>query len=156
MNNGDKKENELLTKWLDRSHIVLGAHHHASSVLDRRRYWLGVSVVILSSFVGTSIFATLQRSPSLPIIITVGLASFLAATLASLQTFLRYEERAERHRSAGIKYGALMRELEQKIAFPPKDDEELSKFINDIRIRWDKLNEKSRIIPRAVWDQVNK
>jgi hypothetical protein len=149
-------ENELLTKWLNRSHTVIATHHHASAVLDSRRYWLGVSVIILTGFVGTSIFATLQGSPSLPVKIVVGLASFLAATLASLQTFLRYEERAERHRSAGIKYGVIMRELEQKAAFPPKDEEELLRFIDDVRIRWDKLNEESPIIPRAIWNRFNK
>jgi hypothetical protein len=150
------RDNELLTKWLNRSHIVLAAHHHASAVLDGRRYWLGISVIILTSFVGTSIFATLQGSPNLPVKITVGLASFLAATLASLQTFLRYEERAERHRSAGIKYGMIMRELEQKVAFPPKEEDELLRFIDDIRIRWDKLNEESPIIPRAIWNRFDK
>ncbi|MBD3885493.1 SLATT domain-containing protein [Phormidium tenue FACHB-886] len=144
------EENELLIKWLKRSHIVLAAHHHASAVLQRRRYWLGVSVIILTSFVGTSIFATLEGSPSLPIKIAVGFASFVATTLASLQTFLWYEERAERHRSAGIKYGVIMRELEQKAAFPPKDEDELLRSINDIRIRWDRLNEESPIIPGAI------
>ena len=42
----------------------------------------------------------------------VGLASVLAAVLASLQTFLGYSERAEKHRVAGAKYGAIGRELE--------------------------------------------
>jgi hypothetical protein len=41
------------------------------------------------------------------------LASVAAALLASLQTFLGYSERAEKHRVAGAKYGALGRELEQ-------------------------------------------
>jgi hypothetical protein len=45
--------------------------------------------------------------------IVVGLASVAAALLASLQTFLGYSERAEKHRIAGAKYGALGRELEQ-------------------------------------------
>ena len=45
--------------------------------------------------------------------IVVGLASVAAAWLASLQTFLGYSERAEKHRIAGAKYGALGRELEQ-------------------------------------------
>jgi hypothetical protein len=62
----------------------------------------------------------------------------------------------KRHRSAGIKYGVIMRELEQKAAFPPRDEGELLKFIDDIRIRWDKLNEESPIIPAAIWKRFNK
>ena len=44
--------------------------------------------------------------------ILIGLASVAAAILSSLQTFLGYSERAEKHRLAGAKYGALGRELE--------------------------------------------
>jgi hypothetical protein len=149
------EETDLLERWLHRSHVVLAAHHQASSVLDRKRYWIGISVMVLSSFVGTSIFATLQGSPSISVKVAVGLASFLSATLASLQTFLRYEERAGMHRAAGIKYAVIMRELEMKIAFLPTNEAEVLEFVNDIRIRWDRLNEESPIIPKAIWDNVN-
>lgn len=79
----------------------------------------------------------------------------MSAILASLQTFLRLEERAEKHREAGNKYGALMRELEQKITFPPQSNTELEKFVADLRVRWDKLNAESPTIPQDIWWRVN-
>ena len=50
--------------------------------------------------------------------ILVGLASVATAILTSLQTFLGYGERAEKHRLAGAKYGALGRKLETLRASP--------------------------------------
>ena len=99
--------------------LVSASSRHATRPLlvcrsfGSRKYWLGIPAVVLSTLVGTSVFATVQKQPQLWMQITVGLASVAAALLASLQTFLGYSERAEKHRIAGAKYGALGRELEQ-------------------------------------------
>jgi hypothetical protein len=75
------------------------------------------------------VFATVQKQPELWLQITVGLASVAAALLASLQTFLGYSERAEKHRIAGAKYGALGRELEQlRASDSPLSDDLISKI----------------------------
>ncbi len=50
--------------------------------------------------------------------ITIGLLSIGAAVLASQQTFLGYSERAEKHRVAAAKYGALGREPETMLVLP--------------------------------------
>jgi hypothetical protein len=68
---------------------------------SRLNYLLGVPVVVLTTFVGTSVFATLQEDVNTSLRILVGAVSVFAAVLASLQTFLRYPERAEKHRIAG-------------------------------------------------------
>jgi hypothetical protein len=45
--------------------------------------------------------------------IIAGIVSIAASVLASLLTFNRYEERTEKHRSAGISYKAALRKLEK-------------------------------------------
>ena len=73
-------------------------------------------VIALTALVGTSVFATLQSDAGPRVQITLGILSVAAAVLASLQTFLGYSERAEKHRVAGAKYGALARHLEELLA----------------------------------------
>jgi hypothetical protein len=103
---------DVLTDWYQRVAVTQRAHYLSADHFSRKSYWLGIPVIVLSTLVGTSVFATLQKQPGPELQIAVGLASVLAAVLASLQTFLGYSARAERHRVAGAKYGGLGRELE--------------------------------------------
>ena len=104
---------QVLDDWYKRVAITQKAHYLSAAYFSTRKYWLGIPAVVLSTLVGTSVFATVQKQPEVWLQIIVGLASVAAALLASLQTFLGYSERAEKHRIAGAKYGALGRELEQ-------------------------------------------
>jgi hypothetical protein len=103
---------EVLTDWYQRVTVTQSAHYLSADAFSRKSYWLGIPVIVLSTIVGTSVFATLAKGPGPKLQIAVGLASVLAAVLASLQTFLGYSARAEKHRVAGAKYGAVGRELE--------------------------------------------
>jgi len=58
--------------------------------------------------------------------IVAGLLSVLAAILASLQTFLKFSERAQMHREAGARFGALVKELEQYQKNPLDDPTSLN------------------------------
>ena len=104
---------QVLDEWYERVAVTQRAHYLSADHFGARKYWLGVPAVVLSTLVGTSVFATVQKQPELWLQLSVGLASVLSALLTNLQTFLGYSERAERHRIAGAKYGALGRELEQ-------------------------------------------
>ncbi len=77
----------LTAEWRVRVNRMKNAHYRAATLFERIHLYLGVPVIVLSSIVGTAVFA-------------------------SLQTFLRYSERADKHRIAGAKYGALNVDLE--------------------------------------------
>lgn len=115
-------EDDLLRKWCNRAHIVINAHYAAASVFQRRHRLLGVPTIILTTFVGTTIFATLAKEANQAVRILAGSASIVASILAGIQTFLRYDVTAEQHRHAAVDFGVLMRELEQLIAHPPKPE----------------------------------
>lgn len=134
---------ELLTKWLERVRRAQSAHYDSAVRCDRWHFWIGVPLVILTSFIGTSVFVTLQREAGAYIKIAVGLASVAAAVLASVQTFLRFSERAVSHRAAGMRFGALRKEIEHMQAFPPKDPDQTKDLAKSLLDKWNKINEES-------------
>jgi hypothetical protein len=139
---------QVLDDWYERVAVTQRAHYLSADHYGARKYWLGIPAVVLSTFVGTSVFATVQKQPDFWLQITVGLASVAAALLASLQTFLGYSERAEKHRIAGAKYGALGRELEQLRAsdVPPS-----AEAMSQVRKRLDDLAVESPNNPLAIY-----
>lgn len=133
-----KTQPELLNEWYRRVAVTQYAHYLSASHFGSRKYWLGIPAILLSTLVGTSVFATIEKQPDLWIRVAVGLASVAAALLASLQTFMGYAERAEKHRIAGARYGALGRELEQmsssEIQHTPEAIATLRKRIDDLAL----------------------
>jgi hypothetical protein len=148
----NEDEQDLLSKWYIRADIVQAAHYSASSHLERLHYMVGLPAVLLTTVVGSSIFASLSdtgaQSNTLKII--TGIFSIMAASLSAAQTFLRLGERANHHRVGGIRYSSLKREIEQTKVFPPDD---LRAYINTVRERWDKLNAECPTIPTRIFVQ---
>lgn len=107
-----QNQKELLEEWYRRVSVTQAAHYYSAGNFGTRKYFLGVPTVILTTLVGTSVFAAIQKQPDYWVQILVGLASVAAALLSGLQTFLGDAERSEKHRTAAAKYGALGRELE--------------------------------------------
>ena len=141
---------EVLHEWYRRAEITQYAHYLSADHFGKRKFWLGGPAVLLATFVGTSVFATMERQPGLWLQIAVGLASVAAALLASLQTFMNYPERAEKHRLAGAKYGALGRELEQLRSFEGGYAEQV---ISEMRRRVDELALESPNISLAIYSR---
>lgn len=129
---------QVLFRLVSESRSDQRAHYISAEYFSRKGYWLGIPVIALSTIVGTSVFASIQKQPAPSVQIAVGLASVLAAVLASLQTFLGYSTRVEKHRVAGAKYGALGRELEilraSNEAIPNEVIEELKKRLDALAL----------------------
>ena len=143
-------EKAFLRKWESRIVATQKGHYLSAQYYSRQNYVLGVPVIVLSTIVGTSVFATLQQQKQeIWIQILVGLASVAAAVLASLQTFLGFSDRAEKHRVAGAKYGAVGREVEALISFPPAKMEER---LDSIRQRLDALALESPNVPAKIYE----
>jgi len=103
---------DVLNDWYTRVDASQKAHYSSSNTYRSFSLWIGVPTVVLSLFVGTSVFASLETKPSVELQAIVGSCSVIAAVLAGLQTFFGFAERSERHRLAAAKYGAIGRELE--------------------------------------------
>jgi hypothetical protein len=136
--------------WYKRIVTVAHGHYRAALRYSRLNYWLGFPTVILTTVVGTSVFATLQEKPEFWWQITVGLMSIAAAILSALQSFLAYSDKAEKHRVAGAKYNALGRELE--LLLSQNDD---WSTLDSIRQRVDALAQESPHIPESVHQEMS-
>jgi hypothetical protein len=130
----------LLEKWNAKAKLYRDVHYVASVRLRRMHYLIGVPTIALSAFVGTAVFATLEKTVAFGVRVAVGLVSVAAATLAALQTFLRFSERAETHRQASVGYDAITRQIEQILAEAPPDGE-LRPLVEHIRKRLDELGQ---------------
>src|SRR6266849_2913203 len=98
------KPDTLLQQWLVSAQYSMSAHYDAARQFEDRHTWIGVFATILSIAVGTTVFATLQKDTGLTAQLATGFASILAAVITGLQTFLKYDKRAEGHKSAGAAY----------------------------------------------------
>jgi hypothetical protein len=142
---------ELLQDWYRRARENQFAHYEAIKPLSSGNYKLGIPVAILSGLVGTSIFATLETEADISLRIVIGIISILAAVLASLQTFLRLSERAEKHRAVAVRYGALRRELETAIA---KGGPYPEKLVDGLREKLDSISSEAPEISDRVWKKI--
>lgn len=139
---------ELIEDWYRRARESQFAHYEAAQPLARANYKLGLPVVALSTIVATSVFATLESATAPGYRIGVGIVSAAVAVLSALQTFLRFDERAEKHRAAGGQYGSLRRELEQARASGPPYD---AKIITRVRQKFDSVSDQAPEISARVW-----
>lgn len=139
-------EKIVLNEWYERSSVVAVGHYRAALRYARIHLALAIPTIILSAAVGTAVFATLQQQSCFWLQFVVGAMSVIAAILTALQSTLRYQELAEKHRGAGAKYNAIGREIELLRTYPEVNAEK----IEDLRARIDSLAFESPHIPQAV------
>lgn len=141
---------DLIRTWHYRICRIQFAHYDAATHFERLNLILGIPVILLTTAVGTTIFSTLTESHSTRTQLYVGLLSVLAAVLASLQTFLRFAERAEKHRACGARYAGLKTELEVVQALP-REPSEMREFLESFCARWAALHGESPTIPDRIY-----
>jgi hypothetical protein len=125
----------------------------------RRRYLaLGIPVVILTTLVGTSAFASLEQSGGVDdwARALVGVISIAAAVLSSLQTFLRYATRSEGHRIGAIRYETLRRDMAKTLALPRKSRGNAEHNLEGVALRMDRYAKESPNIGERLWNELAK
>ena len=145
---------ELLEKWMRRLRESQFAHYESSKALGQSNYLLGIPAVILSTLVGTSIFASLGETVAPSTQILVGIISVLAATLGALQTFLGFSERAAKHRAVAARYGSARRRVEELLAVYGEAvaPEEISALRKEI----DSIAEEAPDVADRIWMRTEK
>jgi len=147
----NKNSQQLIDIWYNDLYLIGHAHYEAATHFSHRNMQLGVPVVILSAAVGTTVFASVGSNPATLAKIIVGIVSFTTAILASLHTHLKYQERAEKHRIAGARFIAMLKEVEINLNIPIEDKDELRSWCIDLKKRWDKLSEDSPTVPAKIF-----
>ena len=153
----DAEVDKLITGWFERARDNQLTHDECGTRLSRWHYRLGIPIIVLMTAVAAAIFYSLGRLElSDPIKMGIGIASGAAAVLACLQTFLSLSQRADQHRLARDRYGALRRSLEILKTFSPSDPIELRRAITDIQRQMDRLAETSPTVPARWKKQIDK
>jgi hypothetical protein len=148
------KVRRLLEDWRERADATSNTHYAQANRLSRLNLILGIPVVVLTTFVGTSVFATLQEPVNTGMRIFVGVVSVAAAVLASLQTFLSFAEQAEKHRAAADRWSAIRREIAEMLALHPSylaTRGDPQKYLDDLRKRMDEVAAESPEMPGHRW-----
>ena len=140
---------DLLLTWLKRVREAQFAHYDADRRLTAWHYWIGFPATILSSIVGTSVFASIGESVDLRAKILVGLTAVIAAVLTALQTFWRFSERADRHRKTAGAYAQVRREIEECLVCRNQISPEV---VGEIRKKVDGIAAEAPAIPSKAWD----
>ena len=148
--------NMLVQDWFRRVRESQRIHYECGTRCSHLGFKLGIPAIVFSTLVGTAVFASLN-APDLPIWVKLatGTVSILAAVLTSLQTFLGYPEKADRHRVAGAEYGALRRELEMLKTLPPASEQEIRERLHDIKVRMDKIAKDAPEVPSKMKDKID-
>jgi hypothetical protein len=110
--------------------------------------------IAFSTFVGTAVFSSLEKSADIRLQIGVGLLSVVAAVLTGLQTFLRYAELAEKHRLAGARFANLKHRIELLMTLPAEAD--MRSQLAVIEETWAKLREESPSLSSGVWRRIER
>jgi hypothetical protein len=146
------KIEQLLQDWRTRVYTAQAAYYEEAERLKRRSYQLGIPVVIVSSLVGTAVFADWGKDGMYKW--GVGSVSILAAVLASLQTFLKFGENAALHAAAADWFAAIRRDIEEMLALPadlrgsPKD------CLDSVRQEMNKAGQKAPELRESMWKRV--
>lgn len=140
---------ELLRGWLIHARKGWKKQEEAARRLESQYRRVGVASVILSAVVGASLFASLEAAYEPWSRIVAGIVSISASVLASLITFHRYEERTEKHRSAGISYKIALRKLE-KMHTAPNSSMLDQESLNRIQEELDELEKVAPVVPEDI------
>lgn len=146
----------LLREWLQRTRVSQHSHHEAGKLCRRLDYLLNIPVLLITAFLGTAAFASLQSSTANISKIVFGSLSFAAAALTALQTHLRLGDKSQEHKSIGARYGNIRRDIEEILALPPEQREPASTALNRIRDRLDAISSEGDVVSRRIFERTQR
>jgi hypothetical protein len=144
---------DLLKKWLNGITTAHVAYSKLTAEYKQRSRMLGLIVTIISTIIGTSIFASLNVSNNQIILAVVGTVSLLASILSGVNTFLNYGELASTYSDASSKWGELRRHVEE-VSVTINDLHALDAAIQDIETKWNTLTKTTPPIPEKTYTKV--
>jgi hypothetical protein len=138
----------LLNDWWRRSREAQWAHYATGRFFTRSHYLIGIPLVLLTAFSGTSVFYVMTTNPNRELGFVVATTSVVAAILGGLQTFLRLSDQAAAHRAAAVEYSGIRRYLEETIATCSLNG---SPDVATLRDRFDDVTRSSPPVPSRIW-----
>lgn len=150
------KQLKLLHEWNKMLTTLTWGHFNAAKYYGSMNQRFGVPVVIVTSIVGSAVFASIGSTDLKPIQIGAGLLSLAATVLASLQTFLGYGNRATAHKEAAGKYEDLREDVRLLQARDLTKITDLDAKLEAIKQRLCALDKDAPTIPPKIYEEAQK
>ena len=143
----------LLSEWSEKSSCFRWLHARCEKKYRTRYYLFSVPVIILSTTtgflnVGLSEFVPDAKMPIAQA--SIGAVNLLAGVLGTLQSFLKVAELMESHRSSGVAWSKLGRNISIELSLAPERRAAASDFLAASRSEYDRLTEQSPMITDDV------
>ena len=153
----EKEPKGILLHWIVNVKRRRKEHILSDQLYSKLDFWWGTISALFAASVGTSIFATMSLNPAWYWKLAVGLVSFLSAIIMVLHTYYKFGEKAEKHRSAGMRYSSIKREIEESM-FKIEDlsKEEANELLSRIRTKIDIIHEGAPQSPKRIFEKVYK
>jgi len=143
----------LLSEWSEKASCFRWLHARCEKKYRTRYYLFSVPVIILSTAtgflnVGLSEFVPEEKMPIAQA--SIGAVNLLAGVLGTLQSFLKVAELMESHRSSGVAWSKLGRNISIELSLAPERRAAASDFLASSRSEYDRLTEQSPMVTDDV------
>ncbi|MDB5141094.1 MAG: hypothetical protein JWR12_3010 [Mucilaginibacter sp.] len=146
---------ELIARWHKRLREIQFSQYDAAKRFRNRTYWLGIPILVINIVVGSAIFTSFKGDLGVDGKLLAGFTSLATALLVGFQTFLKFNERSEKHNATAISAASLRRKTEQLLAkgsVHTITDAEITK----IREEYDRLTHSAPRVPDDIWEKNEK
>lgn len=148
-----KEQEFLLAEWAEKASCYRWLHGRAEKKYRRSNYGFTIPVIIMSTLTGTANFAMdsfVPQEHKKTAMAAVGGVNILAGIISTLQNFLRYAELMEAHRSSGVAWSKLGRDICIELALDPPRRKPARDFLNICRAEYDRLIEQSPLMDDSI------
>ena len=147
---------ELLAEWSEKASCYRWLHGRCEKKYKRKYYRFSIPVIILSTLtgaanVGMDSFVPPENKAVASAI--VGGVNIFAGILSTLQNFLKVAELMEAHRSSGVAWSKLGRNIAIELALDHQKRAIQNDFLKISRAEYDRLIESSPMIDDDVIEQ---
>ena len=159
---GEVSWNDRLEEYFastgERAHCLSWIHKRAEELYSKRRTFIDLPVIVISSVVGflsvgsSQMFANREMESS----VALGIASLAVSVLNTIGTYFGWAKRAEGHRITSIQYAKLYRFLSIEMSLPREERMSPSDLLKYAKESYDRLQEISPLIPPEVIKEFQK
>jgi hypothetical protein len=136
----------------EKAHCLSWIHKRAEDLYSRRKTYIDLPVIVLSSMVGflsvgtSTIFPHSQESAN----IFLGMTSLFVGVMNTAGSYFGWAKRAEGHRISSIHYAKLYRFIHVEMSLPRDERMTPHDFLRYVKDQYDRLQEVSPLIPASV------
>ncbi|MDD5455113.1 MAG: SLATT domain-containing protein [Candidatus Ratteibacteria bacterium] len=116
-------------------------HYNARDRYGAYHKRMGIVIIGLTAFMGTSVFYSISESDILTARIIAGILTVSIAVLATLQTFLNFEKRALTHKIIADRYLWLMKKCQRLLSYCKDENKSVKEIIADIENIYEEIKD---------------